>query len=54
MSDKLRTVIYYFVVISLCILLITFIGMEIYVWISYGGKPINEIPTWALWFMFSW
>ena len=26
--------------------------IEIFVWINYGDLPINEIPSWALWFMF--
>ena len=29
-----------------------FIVLEIYVWLTYGGKPITEIPSWALWLMF--
>lgn len=28
------------------------IGTCIYCWITYGGKPIEEIPLRALWFMF--
>lgn len=27
-------------------------GISIYCWCVYGGKPVGEIPTWALWFMF--
>lgn len=54
MSDKFRTFLYYLVITLLCILLVTFIVMEIYVWISYSGKSVNEIPAWALWFMFNW
>ena len=26
-------------------------SMCIYCWITYGGKPVKEIPFWALWFM---
>lgn len=28
------------------------IGTCIYCWITYGGAAIEEIPPWALWFMF--
>ena len=28
------------------------IAVEIFVWITYGGKPVTEIPSWALVFMF--
>ena len=28
------------------------IGTSIYCWITYGGAPIEKIPSWALWFMF--
>ena len=24
----------------------------IYALIAYGGKPVSEVPTWALWFLF--
>lgn len=28
------------------------IGVEIYIWSTYGDLPVNEIPAWALFFMF--
>lgn len=28
------------------------VGIEIYVWTTYGNLPVTEIPSWALWFMF--
>ncbi len=37
-----------FLVIILCIALI--VGW-IYALVMYGGKPITEIPFWALWFL---
>lgn len=37
----------------LILAVLAFIGLEIYVWVTYGGKPVTEIPAWALWFMFS-
>lgn len=27
------------------------VALTIYVFIVYGGKPITEIPSWAVWFM---
>lgn len=32
------------------ILIIVAIGFGVYVLITYGGKPITEIPSWAVWF----
>lgn len=26
-------------------------GFIIYCWATYGGKPVGEVPTWALWLM---
>lgn len=38
--------------IVFCILvLVAFIGLEIYLWVEYGSKPLGEIPAWALYFM---
>ena len=33
------------------IFVITIIGFEIYLWLTYGDKPVNEIPAWALLFL---
>lgn len=27
-------------------------GWSVYAFVKYGGKPISEIPGWALWYMF--
>lgn len=32
------------------LLIIGVIGFGAYVLITYGGKPITEIPSWAVWF----
>ena len=40
-----------FQIISFSLILIAFLGAEIYVWTEYGSKPITEIPAWALYFM---
>lgn len=38
-------------ILCLCIFL-SLLGIEIYVWFTYGNKSINETPLWALIFMF--
>lgn len=40
----------YLIPVILCIVLV---GFVIYVWIVYGGKPITEIPAWALWLIWN-
>lgn len=32
-----------------CVLIIVF---WFYAFITYGGKPIAEVPTWAVWLIF--
>jgi hypothetical protein len=34
------------------ILFVSFMAFEIYLLVTYGGKPLNEIPTWVVWFLF--
>ena len=38
--------------ILLVIISLTCIGVSIYCFITYGNKPIAEVPSWALPFMF--
>ncbi len=38
--------------IIIFLIIISFIVLEIIVWVMYGNLPINEIPVWALLFMF--
>lgn len=59
LKEKLTKYLFEVVLIILIILSIVLIlaflgciGTCIYCWITYGGKPIEEIPLWALWFMF--
>ena len=36
-------------VIALCIIfVVAVLGFGVYVWVTYGGKPITEIPSWAV------
>ena len=38
--------------IILVIISLACIGVSIYCFITYGGKPITEVPSWALPFIF--
>jgi hypothetical protein len=38
-------------VVIMILAILSFIAFEIYLWITYGGKPIEEIPFWAIWLM---
>lgn len=40
------------IIFAFAILALGFIGIELYVWITYASKSVNEIPLWALFFMF--
>ena len=51
MIDKLKIIGIITILIIVVGLILSVIGVEIYVWIEYGSKPITEIPAWALWFM---
>ena len=33
------------------LLAIVYGAMSVYCFAAYGGKPVGEIPAWALWFM---
>ena len=39
-------------VVILSIIVISIMSTTIYCWITYGNKPVSEVPNWALWFMF--
>lgn len=34
------------------VIVIVSIVIEIYIWATYGQTPLDEIPTWVLFFMF--
>ncbi len=42
----------WFIIILWFLIIITLVVAEIIVWVIYGNLPIDEIPAWALWFMF--
>lgn len=36
-------------VVALCIIfIVAVLGFGVYVLVTYGGKPITEIPSWAV------
>lgn len=35
----------------LIVICIVIIVARIWITVKYGGKPIDEIPSWVLWFM---
>lgn len=37
------------VIILLCL---AFVGVEIYVWVTYANTPASELPAWILFLMF--
>ncbi len=51
--DRLKNIFIYIMFTIVVLLVTSLVIIEIKVWVNYGGKPINEIPAWALWFMFN-
>jgi len=49
--EILKTIGMWLLIIVFILLTLAFIGLEIYAWVVYGGKPIDEIPMWILWLM---
>lgn len=39
-----------FVALMVCLAIMT-AATSIYCWINFAGKPVGEVPAWALWFM---
>lgn len=37
--------------VPIVILLVSFIALEIYVWVKYGNMPYGETPNWVQWLM---
>lgn len=52
LTKYLFEVILVILTIVVILVLLGCIGTSIYCWITYGGKPVEEIPLWAFWFMF--
>ena len=48
---KFLTAMIYFVDILLILIILSFIGLEIYCWIRYGSLPADEVPSWVHWLM---
>ena len=39
------------IIIFLILLVIAALAFSIWVYATYGGKPVNEVPSWVHWFM---
>lgn len=35
------------------VLILALIVFEVFIFVKYGGKPVNEVPSWVHWFMLS-
>lgn len=46
------TLLYVLLIGLLAIIVIGFVAVEIYVWVTYANVPISELPAWVLFFMF--
>jgi len=49
---SLETILKYTFATVFSIAVVGSVAMCIYCWIRYGSSTINEVPNWALWFMF--
>ena len=38
--------------IALALVCVLIIAFWVYALVTYGGKPITEVPTWAVWLIF--
>lgn len=39
-------------IIALAFVCVLVVAFWVYLLITYAGKPITEIPAWAIWFLF--
>lgn len=47
----LRKILLISLIVLTSLLMIASVSVSIYCFITYGNKPITEIPSWAFWFM---
>ena len=47
-KEKISLFIAYAIIIAIIIGVIAFV---IWTFVTYGGKPITEVPSWVFWFM---
>lgn len=48
MKNKIITLLIW---IPIILLVVSFIGLKIYIWVKYGNVPYGEAPSWVQWFM---
>ena len=49
---KIRAKMLVVVGIMVILLGLAFVGVEIYVWVTYANTPASELPAWVLFLMF--
>lgn len=52
-KEWIKAKLFYALWITIIVLTISAIIAYVYALIAYGGKPVSEVPTWALWLLFS-
>ena len=52
-KEWIKAKLFYAFMIMVIVLAISAIVAYVYALIVYGGKPVSEVPTWALWLLFS-
>lgn len=48
MSERKEKILFTLLIIVIVLLAMCGIGWLIYVYTTYGGKPLNELPAWVL------
>ena len=50
-KENIKNILIWLLFIISIIIIISLIIFDIYLWINYGNKPIDEIPLWVLYFL---
>lgn len=51
MTNKAENIILGIFIAIIILIFLSVIGIEIYIWITYANTPINELPSWVVFFM---
>ena len=51
-EDIITKIIGIFFIVMMVLLALAMIGIEIYIWVTYANTPVEELPSWVLFFMF--
>lgn len=52
MKDIILKIIGIFFAVLLVAVILGLIALEIYIWVTYANVPVEELPSWVLFFMF--